>query len=260
MVAARYHIVGDIHGNYDGLCRLFKEKGYEKRRGVWRPPDNDTEVVYIGDLINQGSENEVVVKAIRDMTNEGIARVIMGNHEIMYLLYGMKDKNGNYLLPHSKFFESKLSKTFNEIAFDSKKYHDIADWFKTFPLYIETDGFIATHSNHEKSLVGSIKPYLNDDNTLLKEAYEQYAEDKIFADALRKLVTGPDIILPDDVIAQLPLKGNGKKHPPQRRICWWKKFEPGNSLALLGFEDMELSKEACSQLWNLLKPYKDMLF
>jgi len=139
----RHCIVGDVHGEYKALLNL-----------VAKTPQN-TQLIFVGDLIDRGSQSAHVIKFVR----ENNYACVKGNHEEMMIEYGQKFINSvennrpidsdNLWLQHGgketllsyglvtlRGIELIPHPFIKEFLFQFKD--DIA-WMKRLPLYLELE-------------------------------------------------------------------------------------------------------------------------
>lgn len=77
----RYYVIGDIHGRLDLFDALID--GIEADDAGCRPAN--TTVVMLGDLIDRGPDSAGVIRRARDWCGQRRVRILMGNHEEMFL-------------------------------------------------------------------------------------------------------------------------------------------------------------------------------
>lgn len=65
-------IVGDVHGCFEELCLLLRAAGNQQKNPF---------VIFVGDIINKGPGNMDVLRLVREMTDNGQAAAVRGNHE-----------------------------------------------------------------------------------------------------------------------------------------------------------------------------------
>lgn len=70
-------IVGDVHGEIDGLCELTRRLGYDARG---RHPQ-ERRLVFVGDLGDRGPDSPAVVEWVRDLVETGRGQCVLGNHD-----------------------------------------------------------------------------------------------------------------------------------------------------------------------------------
>ena len=153
----KHYVIGDVHGEYKTLLALLEKI------------PKDSEIIFVGDLIDRGLQSREVVALVRQRGYQ----VVKGNHEntvskctepfieflehkskrstlnprcikessrmATYLSYGLAtlDKAGNYAFNHDN------TEGINQIR-------DDALWMRTLPIYIELD---AKHHSGKKVVV-----------------------------------------------------------------------------------------------------------
>jgi len=77
--------VGDVQGCADELEELI--------RRVDDAHGTDTELWFVGDLVNRGPKDLAVLELVRSRVEKGTARVVLGNHELhlLGLAWGLRD-------------------------------------------------------------------------------------------------------------------------------------------------------------------------
>jgi predicted kinase len=66
----RLLVVGDVHGNLPGMQHMIQHAEAELRQIVW-----------LGDVVDYGSQNLACVRAAHTTVSQGVAHMIWGNHE-----------------------------------------------------------------------------------------------------------------------------------------------------------------------------------
>jgi len=138
-----YCVIGDVHGEYNALLNL-----------VAKTPKG-SQLVFVGDLVDRGSQSAHVVRFIRQHN----LPCVQGNHELMMIEYGSKFiediksksmlEQDNIWLKHggkeTLISYGLISMQNNEIVphpfideFIFQFEDDIA-WMKQLPLYLELD-------------------------------------------------------------------------------------------------------------------------
>ncbi|MEO7887742.1 MAG: metallophosphoesterase [Polaromonas sp.] len=132
-------IVGDIHGEYDALCDLLRNLGYDDS-GLH--PDGRT-LVFVGDFCDRGPDSPAVLALAERLVRSGRAVAVLGNHEINLIREDAKDGSG-------WFFDARLEK-------DQPKYHpykrpdeqarsDIVGFLSTLPVALERPDLRVVHA------------------------------------------------------------------------------------------------------------------
>ena len=149
-----YCVIGDVHGEYRALLNLIAKT------------PKGSQLVFVGDLIDRGSESAHVVRFIRKHN----LPCVKGNHEVMMIEYGSKfidDVKNNRNIEQDNIWlkhggrETLLS--YGLISIQKNKislhpfiaefifqFEDDIEWMKKLPLYLELD---TTHSSNRKVVV-----------------------------------------------------------------------------------------------------------
>jgi serine/threonine protein phosphatase 1 len=138
-----HYIIGDVHGHYQTLMKL-----------VEKLPENAT-LVFVGDLIDRGSQSAEVVKFVR----EGGHYCVMGNHEYLMERFGSSFiasiEQNEPVKQHNMWYTNggiATLKSYGLIMLEEGKpvltpdvkkrlplfKEDIA-WIRKLPLYLELD-------------------------------------------------------------------------------------------------------------------------
>ena len=222
----KYDIIGDIHGQYDKLIGLLNHLGYEETNGIWS--HNTHTAIFVGDLIDNthvesGISHIKTVRLVKAMVEAGSALCIMGNHEFNAIAWLTPDPENKevYLRSHTNDNNRHQHKNFRaEVVEDSSLHHEIIEWFKTLPLWLDLPaGIRVIHAAWIEEYQAVLKPYLTENNCLTDELVIR-ASRKGSAEfvALEALCKGLEIELPEG-------HGFKDKHGARRtgiRIRWWK--------------------------------------
>src|SRR5664280_345440 len=76
-----YDVIGDVHGCADKLEGLLGALGYEERKGAYRypTPGEGRQVVFVGDLVDRGSQQIRTLEIVSAMVEAGRAQREKGN-------------------------------------------------------------------------------------------------------------------------------------------------------------------------------------
>ena len=220
-----YDIIGDIHGQYDKLIGLLNNLGYTEVNGVWLHSTH--KVIFVGDLIdNQHIESGIshikTVKLVKAMVEAGSALCILGNHEFNAIAWMMPNPENKaiFLREHNDNNYNQHKNFLAEVGEDSPQHHEIIEWFKTLPLWLELpEGIRVIHAAWIEEYQAVLKPYMTENNCLTDElVIKASRKDSPEYVALEALCKGLEIELPEG-------HGFKDKHGARRtgiRICWWK--------------------------------------
>lgn len=143
-------VVGDIHGEYDALCSLLQELGYDQDGAH---PEG-RHLVFIGDLCDRGPNSPAVFKLVQHLVKQGKAQVILGNHEINLLRNDPKAGAG-------WFFDERESKD----APDYSPFHRLSPaarsqlitFVESLPLILEREDLRVVHAAWVDSAVQAVR-------------------------------------------------------------------------------------------------------
>ncbi|WP_367647030.1 metallophosphoesterase [Ruegeria arenilitoris] len=210
------HIIPDIHGQAEKLDDLLAKLGWSKTAAGWRGPDPKREIVFLGDFIDRGPENERVIRTVRSLTDSGKAKAIMGNHEFNAIHFHT-EINGKPLRERSEKNTHQHESFLNEFPLGSAKTREVIDWMKTLPLFIENKQFRAIHAcwyTPATELLGSNLVNLRLSDEVLHQPHWTQGDTW---DALQCITSGVEIRLPDNY--SFLDKSDHERH--HIRMAWW---------------------------------------
>jgi len=169
------------------------------------------------------------------MVEEGHAQAVMGNHEYNAILYNIKSDDG-YLRPHNEKNNKQHGKTLEQYKGLQKEYNESIKWFKTLPLFIETDKFRVVHASWNQKSIDYFKKY-TDAGRLTEEQFVQSAKKIVdqftLFDAVEITCKGLEATLPDG--GNFQDKGGHTRH--EIRVRWWE--DPANKT----FKEMSVQQD-----------------
>ncbi len=171
--------IGDIHGHADELEALLLKLGYKKNDDVYSHPNR--KVLFVGDYIDRGPKIRETLEIVKAMVDSDNAMALMGNHEYNALCFHRQDTNGGHLRKHSIKNIKQHYKTLEQFQNKQKEYEDYLDWFKTLPLYYETDTFKAVHACWDNDNIAYLKKTLVNDrltDDLIYQSAQNYVSHK----------------------------------------------------------------------------------
>ena len=240
--------IGDIHGHCAELRALLAKLGYVETSGAYRYPGGSRSVVFLGDYIDRGPEVRETVNLVRAMRDAGSAVALMGNHEFNALCFWQLNGEGGshvihcipggYLREHSFNKVAIHTRTVESYKGRKQEFHDMLDFLKTLPFFVETESFRAQHACFEKGAASilnaeGIRCFADGNfDDLIARANDQFNEydDSLF-DPINFFLKGPEMNLPDGITFR-----DGENVLRKRaRIRWW--VDPkGKSLRELAFQ------------------------
>ncbi len=212
-------IIGDIHGYADKLVGLLNQLGYEHNGQHFVPPTGH-KALFIGDLIDRGSQQLATLEIVFAMIDAGVADAVMGNHEYNALAYATlnPDDKTEYLRTHNAIHKRQHEAFLAEAAFGSELHKYWLQRLYEIPLWIETDYACFVHACWDVDSMDILKPFLTDDNCLTTEGLLATAkEDTIEFDALERVLKGVETGLPDGIV-MVDKEGTERSRV---RVRWW---------------------------------------
>lgn len=217
-----YDVIGDIHGHAIKLEKLLQKLEYTKtKQNFYSHPTR--KVVFLGDFIDGGNEHKAVINIVKPMVDNGAAYAIMANHEFNAISFHTKHpKTGLPLRAHSDKNIKQHIEFITEYKNDNEEMLSVIDWFKTLPLFLDLPDIRAIHACWSDYEINKIKQYLNSDNVVKPELFEEFfvksnTEKTSEFEAVEVLLKGVEIPLPDNKFFL-----DNKKTPRYGiRVKWW---------------------------------------
>lgn len=238
--------IGDIHGHADELEALLKKMGYTKKNKVYSHPER--KVLFVGDYIDRGPKIRKTLKIVKAMVESDNAIALMGNHEYNAICFHYQESEGGHLRNHSIKNILQHYKTLKEFKNKQDEYDSYIDWFKTLPLFYETDHFRAVHASWIESTMDELKLHLKN-GRLTDEAIINSVKNGIpFNIAIEDTLSGKEVPMP-----------NGQKFKDKDgflrenlRIKWWEDPSKSNyyELSIHPLESLPRSPIELTKLSN----------
>lgn len=211
-------LIGDIHGHADDLEHLLQKLGYTKTNTHYSHPER--KVLFVGDYIDRGPKIRETLEIVKGMVDHGSAIALMGNHEYNALLFHAENPKGGHLRKHSIKNIIQHYDTLEQFKNDHKAYKMYLEWFKTLPLFYETETFRAVHACWDYVSIDYLKEHLVD-NRLTEELLHQSAiEDTPLYDVIETTLKGKELRLPREFSFQ-DEDGSDREN---MRIKWWEEL------------------------------------
>ncbi len=206
-----WDIIPDIHADITRLETTLEGLG------------GDARLAFLGDFIDAGnnhagSNDEAVLQRVRGLVENEGAIAVMGNHELNAILYHtlgvdgvpLRDRSDKNTAQHRCFVERFGVSTPQALAW--------VDWFQTLPLWEERDGLRLIHACWNQPDIDLVAERRPDGRLAPEDLPEIAAEQTDFAKAVKRLITGPELKLPEGAVFQ-DFKGHPREHV---RIAWWR--------------------------------------
>jgi hypothetical protein len=145
-----FDVIGDVHGCADLLEGLLGELNYREGNGAYRyvGAGGDRQAVFVGDLIDRGSQQIKTLEVVRSMVDAGSARIVMGNHEFNAISFATPNPEvpGEFMRRHTAKNRKQHKAFTDQVPTSSNPYREWIDWFKTLPLWLELGGIRIVHA------------------------------------------------------------------------------------------------------------------
>lgn len=211
----RFDIIGDIHGHADKLVGLLEKLGYKQVDGTYSHPDR--KVLFLGDYIDRGPQIRTVLEIVRSMVTYGSALALMGNHEYNALCFHFQESEGGHLRKHLIKNIVQHYETLKQFQNEQEVFEDYLEWFKTLPLFLETENFRAVHACWDHNHINYLKEHLQDGRLTDDLIYSSVSMGSPLYRAVNNALKGREIPIPNGLTFT---DKDGTKRT-QIRIKWW---------------------------------------
>ncbi|MDT0552122.1 metallophosphoesterase [Urechidicola vernalis] len=240
-------IIGDIHGHADKLEELLLKLHYKKREGVYS--HHNRKVLFVGDYIDRGPKIRETLNIVKSMVKSENAIALMGNHEYNALCFHLHDIRGGQLRKHSIKNIVQHYETLKQFQNRQKEYEEYLDWFKTLPLYIETDSFKAVHACWDNNNIEYLKKTLVNDRLTDELIYQSVKEGTELNVAIEETLKGKELSMPNGLY--FTDKDGTRRN--EIRLKWWE--DPSKmtykSISVLPIENLPEQPIELSELKSL---------
>lgn len=132
-------VVGDVHGEIDGLRQLLGHLGYDESG---RHPER-RRAVFLGDLIDRGPDSPAVVRLVARWIEAGVAQCVLGNHDLNVML-GHREAGNHWFFGKAESLDGRTV-TPQRPADDAIRAETVA-LFRTLPLALEREDVRVVHA------------------------------------------------------------------------------------------------------------------
>lgn len=228
-----YDIIGDIHGHADALEGLLAVLGYSRRRGGsgYAHPDPHRMAIFVGDLVDRGPHIPRTIRIVRRMLDSGTAYMVMGNHEYNLIGYHTlrHDRPHAYVRARSEPHMRQCRETLRQYAHSPAELHDVLDWMKSLPLYLDFPQLRIVHAAWQPQAAATVQQYAPDTHHLSESLLQDsavYGTPAFYA--VEQLLKGVEINLPEGVT----YRDKEGTERTRSRVAWW--FTPDARPVTLG--------------------------
>lgn len=209
-------LIADIHGHASKLHQLLTKLNFEQKNGAYKHPDNE-KVIFVGDYIDRGPEIKDTLHIVRSMVDAGSAIALMGNHEYNALCFHFQESEGGHLRKHLIKNIIQHYETLKQFQNREKEYEEYLDWFKTLPLFYETDEFRVVHACWDQKNINYLRKELVNDCLNDELIYRSVIKDSPLYKAIDQTLKGKEMRLPNG--KTFDDKDGNIRH--NIRIRWW---------------------------------------
>lgn len=211
--------IGDIHGHADKLESLLKKLGYTQKKGGYS--HSERKVLFVGDYIDRGPQIPKTLSIVKSMVDEGSAIALMGNHEYNAICFQEHAEDGGHLRPHNIDNILQHQKTLEQFKNRQEAYNDSIEWFKTLPLFYETEYFRAVHACWDKNHIDLLKGYLIDGRLTDTTVKQSAKKGTPLFDSVEQTLKGKEMDMPNNLF----FTDKDGKQRGEIRIKWWENPE-----------------------------------
>jgi Calcineurin-like phosphoesterase len=218
-----YDVIGDIHGCATELTDLLDELGYRENDWTGAYWHRERQAVFVGDLIDRGSEQLRVLEIVSRMVDSGSAQIVMGNHEFNAIAYATErpDGSGEFLRRHSEKNTKQHHHFLEQIHVATRDKY--LQWFKTFPLWLDLGGLRIIHACWHEPSMRIVENELGSNRFNSMDQFVRAAtRGEPLHEAIEVLLNGPEISL--DVYGQPPFHDGDGHARDSARVAWWRDY------------------------------------
>lgn len=207
--------IGDIHGYASKLEELLQKLGYSKRDGIYT--HSERKVLFVGDYIDRGLEIRETLEIVKSMVDSGNAIALMGNHEYNALCFHFQESEGGHLRKHLIKNIIQHYETLRQFQNKQEEYEMYLEWFKTLPLYYETETFRAVHACWDINIIEKLRQILSNDRLTDELIYESVKIGTHLNEAIEITLKGKEMSMPKGSF----FTDKDGEERSEIRIKWW---------------------------------------
>ena len=208
-------LIGDVHGHANELEELLKKLGYTKENEYYSHPNR--KALFVGDYIDRGPKIRETLYIVKQMADHGSAIALLGNHEYNALGFHTINSKGGYLREHSVKNILQHYETLKQFKNEEEELKMYLEWFKTLPLFYETETFRAVHACWDYKSITCLKNHLDNNRITGDLIFETVKHGTELYEAIGVTLKGKEITMPNE---QSFKDSDGNKRS-QMRIKWW---------------------------------------
>lgn len=190
------HIIPDIHGQLGKLENALRNLGFVKTRTSWMHPRNE-KVFFLGDLIDRGPNNVGVLNTVKNMIEDGVARAVMGNHELNAIHYHATDaRTGDGIRARTIGNTAQHQKFLDELPMGETLTTQWIEWMASLPLYYE-GSFRAVHACWDQNAINTLIRAFPSGHIPMEHLVLAGLKTSNLHKSIETLTKGPELDLPE---------------------------------------------------------------
>jgi hypothetical protein len=213
-----FDIIGDVHGCASALENLLQKMGYHQTPQGYQFKDtlNARQVIFVGDLVDRGSEIRRTLSIVKAMCDNGSAQVVMGNHEFNAIAYHTPH-NDDFLRPRNERSNKQIEKTLEAFKHDEEEWQFYLAWFRTLPLFIEFESFRVVHACWDNHLISEYWQNFQTNLLLPEFMVVPFEQQALLLKAVDRLTKGLSLSIPEGQL----IKGRDGFYRKSFRVDFW---------------------------------------
>ncbi len=208
-------IIGDIHGHADKLIELLQKMGYEYKDGTYAHPSR--KVLFVGDYIDRGPKIKETLEIIKAMVDSDNAIALMGNHEYNALCFHFQETEGGHLRKHLIKNIIQHYRTLEQFQNMQTEYEQYLEWFKTLPLFYETETFRAVHACWDDNNIEYLRKTLVNGRLTDELIFQSVKKGTHLNNAIEETLKGREMKMPEGLF----FTDKDGTNRSEIRIKWW---------------------------------------
>ena len=219
-------------------------------------------LLFLGDFIDAGKDvaepaDLRVLEVVRNLIAQEKALAVMGNHELNAVLYHSTGAGGAPLREHSPKNQKQHRSFIDAFGVGTSQAIEWTEWFlQALPLWTEVDGLRLVHACWSEPKIAEVKKRRPDGYLKREDLVEISGESTPFGKAVKALVTGPEVKLPEPYVFH-DFHGNPRY---EVRLAWWNadaKTWPEATLSVPDPNELpqtEMPEEAVAEIYSADAP------
>ena len=153
-------------------------------------------MLFVGDYIDRGPKIRETLELVGGMVESENAIALMGNHEYNALCFHFQESEGGHLRKHLIKNITQHYQTLKQFQNRQPEYEQCLEWFKTLPLFFESDHFRAVHACWDGSHMSLLRKTLVNNCLTDELIHESVKKGTPFYDTINDTLKGKEMKLP----------------------------------------------------------------